>query len=76
LNAASDAGTAAALALAALRGAGANVRINLFELPDLQETKTWLKALDALEEEALKLDKDIQQALQERASIFSKLQVR
>jgi glutamate formiminotransferase/formiminotetrahydrofolate cyclodeaminase len=48
LNAASDAGTAAALALAALRGAGANVRINLFELPDLQETKTWLKALDAL----------------------------
>jgi glutamate formiminotransferase/formiminotetrahydrofolate cyclodeaminase len=69
LNAASDAGTAAALALAALRGAGANVRINLLELPDLKETKAWLKALDALEEEALALDQEVNKALQERASI-------
>ena len=69
LNAASDAGTAAALALAALRGAGANVRINLLELPDLKESKAWLKALDALEEEALAMDQDVNQALQERASI-------
>jgi glutamate formiminotransferase/formiminotetrahydrofolate cyclodeaminase len=69
LNAASDAGTAAALALAALRGAGANVRINLLELPDLKESKAWLKALEALEEEALAMDQDVNQALQERASI-------
>ena len=69
INAASDAGTAAALALAALRGAGANVRINLLEYPGHDESKAWLKALDALEKEAYALDETIRQTLSERASI-------
>ena len=69
LNAASDAGTAAALAVAALRGAGANVRINLLEYPDVKESEAWLKALVALEDESKSLDQAIRATLQERASI-------
>lgn len=69
LNAASDAGTAAALTIAALRGAAANVRINLLELSEHKETPTWLQALEALEQEALDLDQGLRQTLKERASI-------
>jgi glutamate formiminotransferase/formiminotetrahydrofolate cyclodeaminase len=69
LNAASDAGTAGALAMAALRGASANVRINLKELPDLKQSKAWLEALEALEQEASGVDQDLKLTLQERASI-------
>jgi glutamate formiminotransferase/formiminotetrahydrofolate cyclodeaminase len=69
LNAASDAGTAAGLAVAALRGAGANVRINLLEYPDVKESEAWLKALAALEEESTSLDNALRSTLKERASI-------
>ncbi len=69
LNAASDAGTAGALAIATLRGAGANVRINLLAYPDLEQSVAWLKALDALEEQARTLDQELQRTLQQRASI-------
>ena len=69
LNAASDAGTAAALAIAALRGAGANVRINLLDLPQHDQAKAWLGELDQLEQQALSVDRDLKSTLLERASI-------
>jgi glutamate formiminotransferase/formiminotetrahydrofolate cyclodeaminase len=69
LNAASDAGTAGALAIAALRGAGANVRINLLDLPAHDQTKIWLAELDQLEEQSVSLDNDLKSTLLERASI-------
>lgn len=69
LNAISDAGTAAALALAALRGAGANVRINLLELHGLDESKTWLNELEALEMQAQAIDQEVTRTLSARASL-------
>ncbi|TFH32614.1 MAG: hypothetical protein E4G99_12535, partial [Anaerolineales bacterium] len=73
LNAASDAGTAGALAIAALRGAGANVRINLNDLPELEQTTAWLSELVQLEEEATSHDDELKGALLERASIATPL---
>jgi glutamate formiminotransferase/formiminotetrahydrofolate cyclodeaminase len=69
LNAISDAGTAGALALAALRGAGANVRINLADYEEDEQTSAWMKALLALEEQASTLDSDLKATLKERAAI-------
>jgi glutamate formiminotransferase/formiminotetrahydrofolate cyclodeaminase len=68
-NAISDAGTAGALALAALRGAGANVRINLADMQDDEQAAAWLKALRALEEQATGLDEELTAALKERANL-------
>jgi glutamate formiminotransferase/formiminotetrahydrofolate cyclodeaminase len=73
LNAASDAGTAGALAIAALRGASANVRINLNDLANLKQAKLWLSDLDKVEQEALDLDRELHATLEERASITSLL---
>jgi glutamate formiminotransferase/formiminotetrahydrofolate cyclodeaminase len=73
VNAASDAGTAGALAIAALRGAGANVRINLNAYPELDQAKTWLVELGQLEEQAASEDHLLRSALLERAAIATQL---
>jgi glutamate formiminotransferase/formiminotetrahydrofolate cyclodeaminase len=73
LNAASDAGTAGALAVAALRGASANVRINLNDLVEHKQARIWLSDLEKVEQEALTLDRELRVALDERASISSLL---
>ena len=73
LNAASDAGTAGALAIAALRGAGANVRINLIDLAELDQARAWLEELERIEAEASALDHDLKSALLKRASISTQL---
>ena len=73
LNAASDAGTAGALAIAALRGAGANVRINLIDLAELDQARAWLEELEHIEAEASALDHDLKSALLKRASISTQL---
>ena len=53
LNAITDAGTGAALAFAAITGAGANVRINLIELADDAQAVKMLNKLEKLEKEAV-----------------------
>ncbi len=73
VNAASDAGTAGALAIAALRGAGANVRINLIDLPEDKQALNWLAELATLEEGASKADQALKEALEQRASITTPL---
>ncbi|HEY59874.1 MAG TPA: glutamate formimidoyltransferase [Anaerolineae bacterium] len=69
MNAITDAGTAAALAYAALAGAGANVRINLSALVDKEKAQQLESELAALEEKALKLRDSIHNAVKERSHI-------
>jgi glutamate formiminotransferase / formiminotetrahydrofolate cyclodeaminase len=69
INAISDAGAGAYLAVAALRGAGLNVRINLNSLEPDEKTETLLGDLRALESRAVKLIKRIEQELQDRGGL-------
>lgn len=71
LNAISDAATAAALARAALTGAGYNVRINLASLKDEQAAQPLLEELDALEQRAGTLEAEIRATLSQRGGIKS-----
>ncbi|HEY2982305.1 MAG TPA: glutamate formimidoyltransferase [Anaerolineales bacterium] len=66
LNAISDAMSAAALARAALTGAGYNVRINLNSLDDPSAGKKMLKELRDLEKQADKLEKELRKGMEER----------
>jgi glutamate formiminotransferase/formiminotetrahydrofolate cyclodeaminase len=68
-NAISDAGTAAALARAALTGAGLNVRINLTSLEDKKQAGTLTKELGSLEKSAARLEKQLQTVLKERGDL-------
>jgi len=70
LNAISDGGTGAALARAALIGAGYNVRINLNCLENKAIGANLLEELDALERRAREIDLIIQKQLTERGGIF------
>jgi glutamate formiminotransferase/formiminotetrahydrofolate cyclodeaminase len=66
VNTLSDGGSAAALARAALTGAGMNVRINTRDLEDRQTAQALLTELVGLEQHAAELEAAIQAAIQER----------
>jgi glutamate formiminotransferase / formiminotetrahydrofolate cyclodeaminase len=65
-NAISDAGTGAALAMAGMKGAGFNVRINLSSLGDESISRELMEELKSLESTAVKLEGEVRRILQER----------
>jgi glutamate formiminotransferase / formiminotetrahydrofolate cyclodeaminase len=69
INAITDAGTGAYLAVAALRGAGLNVRINLKSLEASPRTEALLEELLSLERQAAGLIKGIELDLRERGGL-------
>ena len=69
LNAITDAVTGGALAMAALAGLGANVRVNLLPYPEEADAARLLKKLDAIEKDAATLYTTIKESLKERAGI-------
>jgi len=71
-NALSDAGTAGALAQAALVGAGYNVRTNLAVLEEDDTVRLLLNELDEVEERAAALDEQIQSELRARQGVMLK----
>ena len=66
VNALSDGGSAAALARAALTGAGMNVRINARDLEDKTAAQALLDHLAELEQRAAELETSIRAAIQQR----------
>lgn len=68
-NAITDAGTASALAVAAISGAGANVRINLQSLTDKSNRERLTTQLEGLESETRELDEQVRDHLKTRAQI-------
>jgi glutamate formiminotransferase/formiminotetrahydrofolate cyclodeaminase len=69
LNALSDGATGAALARAALAGAGYNVRTNVASLQDTSLAQQLLERLYALEREAAEIEAQIHRQLQERGGM-------
>ena len=69
LNAISDGGTAAALAQAALTGAGYNVRTNLASLSEQDQVTALLQALQDCERRAQALQAEIHRVLAKRGGI-------
>lgn len=69
LNAITDAATAAALAQAALTGAGLNVRTNSTSLQDASFAAPLLEELERLENRALELDQELHVVLVERGRL-------
>jgi glutamate formiminotransferase/formiminotetrahydrofolate cyclodeaminase len=69
INAASDAGSAGALAHASLEGAGMNVKINAGSISDRVIADKWLKELDQLKEQAQTARERLHTALEKRASL-------
>ena len=69
IKAITDAGTGAALAIAALTGAGANVRTNLAEYPENSHAHRLLTKLRTIEEEASLLYVSVKKSLENRAKI-------
>jgi glutamate formiminotransferase/formiminotetrahydrofolate cyclodeaminase len=69
LNAISDAGTGVALAKAAIKGAGLNVRINLLGMESEPQPETMLKTLKEIEEHAAQLDEATNQVLTARGGL-------
>ena len=69
LNAISDGATGAALASAALTGAGYNVRINLASIKDKHTTDLLLNELQTLEKQAAELNVQIRSILKERGGM-------
>jgi len=69
LNAISDAGTAAALARAALTGAGLNVRTNTLNLSDRSAAEALIIEIESLEAKASELEGQMKHALRERGHI-------
>ncbi|MFZ5920537.1 MAG: glutamate formimidoyltransferase [Chloroflexota bacterium] len=69
LNAISDAAAGAALAKAALTGAGYNVRINLLDLQRKDGGDGMLLELQALEERAARLETEMRKTLNERGGL-------
>ena len=68
-NAITDAGTASALAVAAVTSAGANVRINLQSLTDNSAKEKLTAQLEKIESETRELDQQVRKYLQARAQI-------
>jgi glutamate formiminotransferase/formiminotetrahydrofolate cyclodeaminase len=69
INAISDAGSAAALAGAALIGAGLNVRINAPGLENKADASQLIDEIDNLERQGEQLGKDIREQLNERGGL-------
>jgi len=69
VNAISDAGTASALAKAAIEGAGLNVRINLLGLEKEADPAQMLNELRRIDKQAEKLKQSIQLILAERGGL-------
>jgi glutamate formiminotransferase/formiminotetrahydrofolate cyclodeaminase len=69
VNAISDAGTASALAQAAITGAGLNVRINLLGLEKENGPAQMLNELRRIDKQAAKLKQSIQGILTERGGL-------
>ena len=69
VNAVSDAGSAAALAQAALTGAGLNVRINVLGIEDDPEPAGMLSELRELENQAANLSESLRKILNERGGL-------
>lgn len=69
LNAITDGGTAAAMAYAALMGAGYNVRVNLSGLNDTPTIDTLKSELSDLEAKAADVDKRVRYLLQNRGGL-------
>jgi glutamate formiminotransferase / formiminotetrahydrofolate cyclodeaminase len=69
LNAISDAASGAALARAALTGAGLNVRINCPGLQDQSAVQGYLETLRGLTHEADTLETQLNQAIEERGNL-------
>jgi len=69
VNAISDAGTAAALAKAAIEGAGLNVRINLLGLEKEADPARMLNDLRGIDKQAGKLEHSIRSILAERGGL-------
>ncbi len=69
LNAISDGATGAALAYAALTGAGYNVRINIAALKDPSPGKAMIEEIEELEDKAAQLQAQVRAALRDRGGI-------
>jgi formiminotetrahydrofolate cyclodeaminase len=69
LNAISDAGSAAALAGAAISGAALNVRINAQELKDIKTARELIDQINELERRATNLLNEIQSQIRERGNL-------
>jgi glutamate formiminotransferase/formiminotetrahydrofolate cyclodeaminase len=69
INAISDAGSAAALAQAALKGAGLNVRINLLGIENEPEPARLLTALKSLENQAAMAEDALRMVLNDRGGL-------
>lgn len=68
-NAITDAATGAALARAALTGAGYNVRINLMSVQDQNAARELLEELQAMERRAAQIEGELRTALAERGGL-------
>ncbi|HOU15126.1 MAG TPA: glutamate formimidoyltransferase [Anaerolineae bacterium] len=69
VNAASDAATAAWMAMASIQSAALNVRVNAANLQDTAQKDAWLAELDAIDTRAQTLLKDVQTVAAQRAGI-------
>lgn len=68
-NAATDAGSAGAMARAALTSAGLNVKINATSVSDQDAAQGWLSELQQLETQAAAYEQRIRTAVQERGHV-------
>jgi glutamate formiminotransferase / formiminotetrahydrofolate cyclodeaminase len=69
VNAVSDAGTAAALAKAAITGAGLNVRINLLGLEKESDPARMINELKGIEKQIEKIEESLKRILNERGGL-------
>ena len=69
VNAATDAGSGAALAGASLRASAMNVRVNAAGDEDDAAARAWIEELEQLEGEAVALQAQLREALMERAGL-------
>jgi glutamate formiminotransferase / formiminotetrahydrofolate cyclodeaminase len=69
VNAASDAGSAGALARACLTAAGLNVQINAASLADRSMAEAWRQVLEELERRAGEAEDRLRQAIHDRAGL-------
>jgi len=69
INAASDAGSAGALARACLNSAGLNVQINAASLADRSMAEAWMQVLAEMERRAGEAEDRLRQAIHDRAGL-------